>query len=119
MRLSEDDTTTVGAYFSQMKSAKGDPSAPVPDNIQAQAATCAACHGNDGNSLMPAFPRIAGQHESYIYRSLMDYKSGKRKNPIMLGIVETLSKQDMRDLARYFSSREGLGSIALPHRAEK
>lgn len=114
-RLSNDDAAAIAAYFSQIESAQGNPNAPIPDSINAQVATCSACHGNDGNSPTPIFPKIAGQHESYIYESLKNYKSGKRKNPIMLGIVGTLSEQDMKDLAEYFSSRKGLGTIVLPH----
>lgn len=70
--------------------------------------TCAACHGADGNSASPDFPRLAGQHEDYLYRALADYKDGKRKNPIMAAQVGTLSKADMQDLAAYFASQQGL-----------
>lgn len=69
---------------------------------------CAACHGADGNSQAQDFPKIAGQHEDYLLRALQDYKSGKRKNAIMQGQVANLSKQDMADLAAYFSSQQGL-----------
>jgi cytochrome c553 len=73
-----------------------------------KAAVCAACHGEDGNSPTPAFPRIAGQHEKYLLRALLDYQLGRRKNPIMSAQVEKLSVQDLRDLAAYFSSQSGL-----------
>lgn len=81
----------------------GDPAAG-----QKKSKTCAACHGPDGNSQAPDFPRIAGQHYDYLLRALTDYKSGARKNPIMAPLVASLSRRDMEDLAAYFSSQRGL-----------
>ena len=75
---------------------------------KAKSATCAACHGSDGNSPTPNFPKLAGQHQDYLYHSLKDYKSGKRKNAIMAGQVQNLSESDMADLTAYFSKQEGL-----------
>jgi cytochrome c553 len=75
---------------------------------KAKSATCAACHGADGNSTVPSFPRLAGQNEDYLYHSLKAYKSGKRKNPIMDGQVQALTDADMQDLATYFSRQQGL-----------
>lgn len=68
-------------------------------------AVCAACHGGDGNSASPAFPKLAGQNASYIAQQLADFKSGKRTNPIMAGQAQGLSEQDMLDVAAYFSSQ--------------
>jgi cytochrome c553 len=74
---------------------------------------CAACHGADGNTpLQPDYPRIAGQHGDYLYKALRDYKSGARKNAIMGSQAATLSREEMQDLAAYFSSQKGsLGVI--------
>lgn len=72
---------------------------------QAKSATCAACHGTDGNSPVAAYPKLAGQHASYIVKQLQEYKSGVRKNEIMSGMVAALSEQDMEDLAAYFSAQ--------------
>ncbi len=72
------------------------------------AAACAACHGETGTSIAPVFPNIGGQHEQYLYRALLDYKLGNRKNPIMAPQVEALTRADMRDLAAYFASQPGL-----------
>lgn len=72
------------------------------------ATVCAACHGPDGNSQTPDFPRLAGQQEDYLVKALQDYKSGNRKNPIMAPQAEALSKADMADLAAWFSSQQGL-----------
>lgn len=68
---------------------------------------CAACHGADGNSPAPAFPRIGGQHEDYLLQALQSYKKGSRTNAIMKAQVGALSNQDMADLAAYFASQAG------------
>lgn len=75
---------------------------------KSKSAACAGCHGADGNSPTAMFPKLAGQHEDYMYQSLKDYKNGKRKNPIMAGQVANLSDQDMKDLASYFAKQKGL-----------
>jgi len=67
---------------------------------------CAACHGVDGNSPIPANPNLAGQHSSYIYKQLSDYKAGRRKNAVMSGMVSNLSDSDMRNLAAYFAAQK-------------
>ena len=74
---------------------------------------CVACHGADGNTpLQPDYPRIAGQHADYFYKVLRDYKSGARKNAIMSSQAAHLSRQEMQDLAAFFSSQKGsLGVI--------
>ena len=77
-----------------------------------KAAACAACHGLDGNSADPQYPKLAGQHENYIARQLAMYKSGERNNAIMLGFASTLSAQDMRDIGAYFASQKVVPGIA-------
>lgn len=79
------------------------------ENGKQLSATCAACHGAEGNSADSGdFPRLAGQNADYLESALGQYKSGKRKNPIMAGFAATLKPQDMSDLAAYFSSQKGL-----------
>lgn len=75
---------------------------------KAKSTTCAACHGADGNSTVPSFPKLAGQNRDYLYQALRDYKMGKRNNPLMAGQVEALTDADMHDLALYFSKQKGL-----------
>ncbi|HEX5126473.1 MAG TPA: cytochrome c [Rhodocyclaceae bacterium] len=79
-----------------------------PDRGKEKSTVCAACHNADGNSVVPTFPRLAGQNEDYIVHALASYKNGTRKNEVMKGMVATLTKQDMEDLAAYFSSQQGL-----------
>lgn len=70
-----------------------------------KSATCAACHGADGNSVNPEWPKLAGQHPSYIAKQLANFKEDARVNPSMSPMAKPLSEQDMADLAAYFSSQ--------------
>jgi cytochrome c553 len=72
------------------------------------AEVCAACHGADGNSPAPAFPKLAGQHASYLEKTLNEYKSGVRKDPVMAGMAAALSKEDIENVSAYFASQSGL-----------
>ena len=78
----------------------------------AKAAVCGACHGMDGNSSDPQYPKLAGQHASYIVRQLTNFKSSKRQNPIMLGMATPLSEQDMHDIGAYFAGKSSLPGVA-------
>lgn len=78
------------------------------DNMKAgrkKSSTCAGCHGVDGNSVNPEWPKLAGQHPRYIYEQLRDFKQKARINAIMNAQAAGLSQQDMRDLAAYFSAQ--------------
>jgi len=69
-------------------------------------AACAACHGGDGNSANPQWPKLAGQPEAYIVKQLQDFKSGARKDPLMSSQVAALSQADMRDIGAFFESQK-------------
>ena len=71
------------------------------------AEVCASCHGVDGNSPAPNFPKIGGQYRTYIAKALKDYKSGTRNDPIMAGMAASLSPADIDNLAFYYSSLPG------------
>ncbi len=77
---------------------------------------CAQCHGADGNSPNPIYPRLAGQYPDYLVKALKDYKSGARKNALMSGFVASLSQRDMENLAAHFSRQPGLGVRPRPPR---
>ena len=79
---------------------------------EAKAAVCTACHGTDGNSPVPMYPKLAGQSEAYIARQLALYKDGSRVDPIMVGFASTLSPQDMRDIGAFFASQTITAGIA-------
>lgn len=67
---------------------------------------CAACHGADGNSPSAAFPKLAGQWESYLIEAMKQYQSGQRKNAVMAPQAQSLSEQDILDTAVYFSQQK-------------
>ncbi|MCC6916276.1 cytochrome c [Nitrosomonas sp.] len=69
---------------------------------------CSSCHGVDGNSPTPMFPKIGGQPRTYIVKALKDYKAGVRKDPVMAGMTAALSAEDIDNLAFYFSSQSVL-----------
>lgn len=75
------------------------------DAGQAKSAVCAACHGVDGNSTVPNWPKLAGQHADYLQRQIGLIKGGERPVPEMTGIVANLSDQDIQDLAAYFAGQ--------------
>ena len=66
---------------------------------------CGACHGADGNSLVPSFPKLAGQHAGYLLKQMQDIKSGARPVPTMAGQLDAMSDQDLADIAAYFASQ--------------
>lgn len=72
---------------------------------QGKAAVCGACHGADGNSMAPTFPKLAGQGERYLLKQMHDIKSGARQVVPMTGLLTNLSDQDLQDIAAYFSSQ--------------
>ena len=100
--LSEQDRADIAAFFaaSPVRSA-GQPVGTTPS----AAATCVACHGADGVSISADYPNLAGQHRDYIEQALRDYKAGKRKNPIMAGIIANVKDEDIPALAKFFSSQ--------------
>lgn len=67
---------------------------------------CAGCHAVDGNSAAPANPKLAGLNAEYINKQLVDFKSGERKSPVMMGIVANLTPVDFKNLAAYYSAQQ-------------
>jgi cytochrome c553 len=93
-----------------------------PARGQQLSQACAACHGADGNSVNPEWPKLAGQHADYIYKQLMDYKSGRRENALMAGQVANLDEQDMRDLGAFYARQQmstGTADESLAERGER
>ncbi len=78
-----------------------------------KAPVCFACHGPGGNgAINPEWPKLAGQHSSYIAEQLGEFKSAKRKNPVMLGQASALSDDDMHNLAAYFATQKAVPGLA-------
>ena len=92
-----------GSYENETIAAGGD-DAPAFDKT----ATCIACHGNNGIGVQPTWPTLAGQHEEYIEHALNQYRDGSRTDPLMSPMAAPLTDQDIKLLAEYFSSLDGL-----------
>lgn len=89
--------------------------AAKPDLVKGEAsftAVCAACHGADGNSGTPVNPKLAQQHPDYIVKQLQEFKSGKRANAIMSGMVAALSDDDMKNIAAWVGSKKAKTGFA-------
>ena len=99
----------TGAAVAAEGPVKGDATAG-----QAKAAVCGACHGPDGNSPAPNFPKLAGQGERYLTKQMQDIKNGKRTVLEMTGLLTNLNDQDLADLAAYFASQKGSVGAADP-----
>jgi len=79
-----------------------------PDLAKGEAtygAVCAACHGPDGNSAAPIYPKLAQQHPEYLVKQLIEFKAGKRANAIMLGFASTLSEEDMKNVSYWAATK--------------
>lgn len=83
------------------------PSKPdiVKGEIVFNGKACAACHNADGNSAIPANPKLAQQHPEYLFKQLQEFRSGKRGNAIMSGMAANLSEQEMRDVAWFLATQ--------------
>ena len=79
------------------------------DQGKAKSATCAACHGADGNSAAADYPKLAGQHATYLASTLKAYRDGSRVNAIMAGMAAALSDDDIADLAAYYTTQATSG----------
>lgn len=86
-----------------------------PDLAKGEAsysAVCAACHGADGNSTVPAQPKLSQQHPQYTFKQLQEFKSGRRKNAIMKGFADTLTEGDMRNIAHWLATKPAKAGFA-------
>jgi cytochrome c553 len=79
---------------------------------QIASTVCVACHGADGNSVVPTNPVLAGQNADYIAAQLAAFKSGARPSPIMQGMAAPLSPEDMRNVGAWFESQKPVGHFA-------
>jgi cytochrome c553 len=108
--LSDQDISKIADYFSSFRL---DDSKQANSDVKMieEANACVGCHGPDGNSLVPSFPKIAGQYQDYLLHALKSYKNGNRKNAIMNGIASTLSDEQMVILSKYYASQVGMQII--------
>lgn len=85
-----------------------------PDAGRSKVAACSACHGADGNSAAPTFPKLAGLGEKYLLKQLTDIRDGARPVPTMVGQLDTMSDQDLADIAAFFAGQPRSGGQADP-----
>jgi cytochrome c553 len=71
-----------------------------------KAASCVSCHGDNGNSMVSTFPKLAEQHSSYLIKQLQAFKSGTRKDPLMSPVAMGLTYEDMIDIAAYYGAQK-------------
>ena len=88
---------------------KGDAAAGKEKSV-----TCTACHGADGNSAAPTFPKLAGLGEKYLLKQMKDIRDGARPVPTMVGQVDNMSDQDLADIAAFYDSQPRSGGQADP-----
>jgi cytochrome c553 len=89
--------------------------AAKPDLAKGEAsygAICASCHGADGNSGTPAYPKLAQQHPEYLVKQLQEFKSDKRSNAIMKGFASALSDEDMKNIAYWVTAKKAKPGFA-------
>lgn len=89
---------------------------------QGKVAMCSACHGADGNSMLPNFPNLAGQGDRYLLKQMTEIKNGTRNVPEMTGMLTAMTEQDLADIAAHYSSQksaEGAADAELAKRGEQ
>jgi cytochrome c553 len=104
----DDPEAKPAAAAAPAKVAKPDPAKgdTIFNNAPPNSQSCASCHNADGNSAVAANPKLAQQHPEYILKQLQDFKSGKRKSPIMKPLASALSEEDMRNIAWFVGAKK-------------
>jgi len=74
---------------------------------------CAGCHGENGNSMVSTFPKLAQQHSSYLIKQLLAFKEGSRNDPMMSSVAQGLNEEDMAEIAAFYSSQQ-ISQNAMP-----
>lgn len=105
---------TLAALFGLSATAlAGDPAAG-----EALTAGCTACHGADGNSVAPTFPKLAGQNERYLLKQMQDIRDKRRPVPTMIGQVDNMTDEQLADIAAYYASQAQTPGQSSPERLE-
>jgi cytochrome c553 len=79
---------------------------------EGKAVTCGACHGVDGNSAVPNFPKLAGLGEKYLLKQMKDIRDGRRPVAAMAGQVDNMTDQDLADIAAFYDAKERTSEMA-------
>ena len=110
--LTDQDIQDLSAYFASFENETIAAGGSEGIALEA-AATCVACHGQNGIGLSPTWPTLAGQHKDYLVHSLKKYRDGQRGDPVMMPMAAGLSDQDIKLLARYYADLEGLETTVV------
>jgi cytochrome c553 len=106
--LSDQDRADIAAY---LQSEVVQPGKQVVGTPPTATQPCVACHGADGaKSIGPEYPILAAQYPDYLVQALREYKTGRRKNPIMAGIIAGVEEKDFEAIAQFFGRQQGLCS---------
>jgi cytochrome c553 len=106
--MTEQDMHDLTAYFAAQGEPRQGSSTGGSARGKEKAAVCTACHGATGLSPTGNWPNLAGQHKDYLEHAIRQYQSGARKDPVMSGLVTTLSDEDIADIAGYYAAQPGL-----------
>jgi len=116
MKLIAQFTAAAALAATVFSSIASEPTAPVkPDLAKGEASysvVCAACHGPDGNSVIPINPKLSQQHPEYLVKQLTEFKAIKRENAVMNGMAAPLSEEDMRNIAYWLNSQKATPGAA-------
>jgi cytochrome c553 len=117
--LSDQDIDDIAAYLQGSEPVK--PSAAVIGKLPTRLVVCVSCHGENGLGveapLTPKPPVLAGQHADYLEEALLAYRTGRRKNPVMSGMTQMLSNDDVKVVAAYFGKQAS--PLTTPQPGEK
>lgn len=110
--MSDEDMQDLAAYFSSIANETVAAGGSETAGIEA-ASTCVACHGQNGISVSPNWPTLAGQYEDYLRHALNQYRDGTRKDPVMAQMAAPLTDEDVEVLVRYYASLKGLETTVV------
>jgi cytochrome c553 len=108
----------VGAVHAN-EAAKAAPKGDATRGQPIASTVCGACHGADGNSMIPQNPKLAGQHADYLFKQMQNFKAAEgkqpeRANPIMTGMIAAFDEGQMRDIAAYFAAQKPAVDASKP-----
>jgi cytochrome c553 len=109
--LTDQQIEDIAAYLASVSNDTVEAGGSTGASLDA-ATVCVACHGQNGISLSPTWPTLAGQHEGYLVHALNQYRDGTRESSVMAPIVTSLTDADVALLARYYSRLDGLETSA-------
>lgn len=110
--LSDQDIEDTAAYLASLGNQTVAAGGSTGTSFE-PAITCVACHGQNGISLSPSWPTLAGQHEDYLVHALNQYRDGSRKDAVMASMVVGMSDETVAQLAKYFAGLKGLETTKL------